>query len=406
MTSPQTNGSTDWEAELSQWLEPFLARFGHKAQRRWAPIYLQGLLGPSRRKNMERVATSVAPDDVQQLHHFISTSQWNPAPLQEELAQQADAIVGGDDAHLIIDDTSVVKKGKHSVGVAHQYCGELGKSANCQSLVSLTLAREEVPVPIGLQLYLTKSWADDRARCQKAGVPEEVVYKTKWQIALEEIDRVIAAGIRFGDVLADVGYGGGSEFRHGLTKRGLKWAVGITPNQGVYPADVVLKKDKTVRGRPRKHPVPSVESISAEDYIASLGKRAFRKISWRRGTKGVLKADFAISRVRVADGGRAAHRKRLPGEIAWLICERRTPEDLRYYLCNYPPSASKRQLVAAIKARWSCEQAHQQLKQELGLDHFEGRSWNGLHHHALLTMIAFAFLQKLRWKQKKLYAKT
>ena len=130
------------------------------------------------------------------------------------------------------------------------------------------------------------------------------MYKTKWQIALEEIDRVIAAGIRFGDVLADVGYGGGSEFRHGLTKRDLKWAVGITSNQGVYPADVELKKEKTVRGRPRKHPVPSVESVSAEDYVASLGKKAFRKISWRRGTKGVLKAEFAIARVRVVDGDR------------------------------------------------------------------------------------------------------
>jgi len=391
-----------WETELAEWLEPFLGRFRHKAQRQWAPVYLCGLLGPSRRKNMERVAASVAPEDVQQLHHFVSTSPWETAPLQDELAKQANEFVGGPDAHLIVDDTSIVKKGKHSVGVAHQYCGELGKSSNCQSLVSLTLAHEEVPVPIGLQLYLPKSWATDIERRQQAGVPEGIVYKSKWQIALDEIDRVTASGVKFGDVLADAGYGGGSEFRHGLTKRGLKWAVGIQSNQGVYPADVELETKKKSGGRPRTHPIPSAKSVFAEAYIASLGPEAFRKISWRRGTKGVLKAEFAITRVKVADGDRVSERKRLPGQTAWLICERRTPEDLRYYLCNYPENTSERQLVAAIKARWSCEQGHQQLKQELGLDHFEGRSWNGLHHHALLTMIAFAFLQKLRWKQKKL----
>jgi SRSO17 transposase len=355
---------------------------------------------------MERVATSVAPAEVQQLHNFVSTSPWKTAPLLEVLTQQVNSFAGGDRAHLIIDDTALVKKGKHSAGVAHQYCGELGKSANCQSLVSLTLACEEVPVPIGLQLYMPKSWTKDRARCRNAGVPEDITYKPKWRIALDEIDRVIASGAQFDDVLADAGYGSGSEFRHGLTKRGLKWAVGILSNQGVYPVDVELTKEMGSRGRPRKHPTPSVGSVSAQTYIESLGQDAFCSVSWRRGTKGVLKGEFAITLVKVADGDRVSKGKRLPGQTAWLICERRTPEDLRYYLCNFPENTSKRRLVAAIKARWSCEQAHQQLKQELGLDHFEGRSWNGLHHHALLIMIAFAFLQKLRWQQKKHQTRT
>ena len=149
------------------------------------------------------------------------------------------------------------------------------------------------------------------------------------------------------------------------------------------------------KGRPHKYPKPNKKPVSAETYIKQLGPRAFRVVTWRRATKGVLEAKFAITRGRVADALRTSQHKRLPGQTAWLICEQRSPGDRRYYLCNYPENASRRQLVTAIKARWSCEQAHQQLKQEFGLDHFEGRSWNGLHHHALLTMMAFAFTQTL-----------
>jgi SRSO17 transposase len=401
MAHTHTKQFDDWEDRLDQWLEPFLARFRHKSQKQWGPIYFRGLLGSSGRKTMEGVAKSIAPSEIQQLHHFVSTSSWKTGPLMEELVRQVNDFVGGEDAHLIIDDTALVKKGKHSVGVGRQYCGELGKTTNCQSLVSTTLSRLEVPVPIGLQVYLPKSWTDDRARCRTVGVPDEIVYKKKWEIALEEIDRVIAAGAEFCDVLADTGYGTCSEFRHGLTERGLKWAVGIVSFQGVYPVDVKVKTKKVSGGRPRKHAIPNKESVAAEKYIEALGKNAFRTISWRRGTKQVLKGRFAITRVKVADGKRVSKGKKLPGETAWLVCERRTPEDLRYYLCNYPENTSHRKIISAIKARWSCEQAHQQLKQELGLDHFEGRSWNGLHHHVLLSMIAFAFLQNQRCEEKK-----
>ena len=401
MSGTATTCLTDWEYRLDEWLAPFVEQFRHKAQRRWAPVYLRGLLGPGARKSMEPIALRVAPSDVQQIHNFVSTSRWDPEPLQDVLVQQANAIAGGDEAHLIIDDTALVKKGKHSVGVAQQYCGVLGKNANCQSLVSLTLARREVPVAIGLRLFLPNSWTNDRKRCQRAGVPETEGYREKWRIALDELDRVIAAGVQFGDVLSDCGYGKCSEFRSGLTDRGLRWAVGILSTQNVYPANVRLITPRTKRtGRPAKHPIPSKKSVSAEQVIESLGPRAFRRVTWRRGTKGKLGAEFAIVRVCVADGPRVSERKRLPGQLAWLVCERRDKER-KYYLCNFPENTSKRRVVAAIKARWSCEQAHQQLKQELGLDHFEGRSWNGLHHHALLTMMAFGFLQKLRCEEKK-----
>src|SRR3712207_4090806 len=183
------------------------------------------------------MAARVAPDDTQQLHHFVSTSPWATAPLEDELVKAADRLVGGPDAVLVVDDTALVKQGRHSVGVKRQYCGQLGKRANCQALVSLTLARAEVPVCVGLRLFLPQAWAEDAARRTRAGVPETILGRPKWQIALDELDRIRAAGARFGCVLTDAEYGKAAEFRHGLSDRGLTWAVGMLPNQKVYPAD-------------------------------------------------------------------------------------------------------------------------------------------------------------------------
>jgi len=254
------------------------------------------------------------------------------------------------------------------------------------------------PVPVALRLYLPEIWAKDRERCTRAGVPEEaIVYRPKWRIALEETDRVRASGGRFGYVLADAGYGMAAEFRSGLSERGLLWAVGLLPTQHVYAADVeLLPPPARARGRPPKHPVPTRQSVSAEAAIAALGEPAFRSIAWRKGTKGEIRADFAAVRVRVADGPKNSSGKPLPGEALWLICERRANGERKYYLSNLPPKTRLRTLARIIKARWVCEQAHEQMKNELGLDHFEGRNWRGLHHHALLCMLAYAFLQHLR----------
>ena len=391
---------TSWQAEFDAWLAPFLARLGRKEQRRWAPVYLQGLLGPGERKSVEPMAARVAPGEVQQLHHFVAASPWAVAPLEEELVRQAERLVGGPDAVLVIDDTALVKQGKHSVGVARQYCGELGKRANCQALVSLTLARREVPVGVGLRLFLPEAWAGDAARRAKAGVPAAVPGRPKWRIALDELDRVRAAGATFGGVLADAEYGKAAAFRRGLAERGLLWAVGILPTQKVYPADVTVAPPPVrATGRPAKHPVPSAKSDGAKELFAALPATAWRTIAWRRGTKGGLRAEFAALRVRVADGPVAARAQHLPGAAAWLVCERRSGGERKYYLTNHPDDTPLEALAALIKARWVCEQAHQQLKGELGLDHFEGRSWTGLHHHALLCLIAFAFLQHLRLRR-------
>src|ERR1700692_4568380 len=220
---------------LNAGLSRFLDRLGHKARRRMCPLYVSRLIGPGDRKSVQPMAARLAPGDYDQLHHFIADGVWDAAPLEAELLVQADRLVVGKDAVLVIDDTSMPKKGDRSVGVAPQYASTLGKTANCQTLVSLTLARGEVPVMVALRLFIPENWTSDPVRLKRAGVPiEHRKARSKPEIALAEIDRVIAAGVRFGCVLADAGYGLSAPFRQGLTTRGLAWAVCIRRHQRVY----------------------------------------------------------------------------------------------------------------------------------------------------------------------------
>jgi SRSO17 transposase len=377
--------------DLDRWLAPFLDALGHKKRRTWAPLYLRGLLGPGERKSLQPMAARLGLPGHDQLHHFVASPAWDDAPLWRVLAETADRLAGGPGAVLVIDDTALPKKGELSVGVARQYCGQLGKRANCQALVSLTLARDEVPVPVALRLFLPEEWTRDPARCARAGVPAaEVVARSKGEIALAELDRVLAAGARFGTVLADAGYGASAAFRHGLDERRLRWAVGIPRTQKVYGTGVRLVPPP---GRRARRPVPSEEPRTAEEVLKDL---PWERVTWRRGTKGALTARFASTRVRVGDGPVWGNNRHLPGAEVWLVGEWRGAGERKYYLSNLAPDTPLRALAAAIKARWVCEQAHQQLKQELGLGHFEGRSWTGLHRHGLMTCIAMAYLQHLR----------
>jgi SRSO17 transposase len=376
--------------DLDAWLAPFLDVLGRKTRRAWAPFYLRGLLGPGERKSLQPMAARLGLSGHDQLQHFIASPAWDDGPLWRVLAERADRLVGGPQAALVVDDTALPKKGALSVGVARQYCGQLGKKASCQALVSLTLAGQETPIPVALRLFLPEEWTREPARCMAAGVPEaEVVARSKGEIALAELDRLRAAGVRFGIVLADAGYGASAAFRHGLDERSLAWAVGIPRNQKVYGADVRLVPP----GGRKRRPVPDQEPREAEAVLAEL---PWRRVAWRRGTKGPLAARFAATRIRVGDGATWANNRHLPGAEVWLVGEWRTNGERKYHLSNLPPRTSLRALASAIKARWVCEQAHQQLKQELGLGHFEGRSWTGLHRHALMTCVAFAYLQDLR----------
>jgi SRSO17 transposase len=388
----------EWRADLDRWLVPFVAALRHKTRARMCPAYIAGLIGPGDRKSVQPMAARAAEISYDQLHHFVAAGVWDSTPLELALLKKADDLIGDKAGFLVVDDTALPKKGSHSVGVAPQYASALGKTANCQSLVSITLASREVPVMVGLRLFLPKSWTGDPERMARAQVPNNrQVSLTKLEIAIEEIDRVIASGTRFGCVLADAGYGSSGPFRQALSDRGLLWAVGLSRRQNVYPADVDLVFPVATVGKPRKYHVPDQAPMAAE---ALLAEQKWQRVSWRRGTKGRLTCLFAARRVRVADG----HKHRMldnrmqcmPGEEVWLVGERRSTGEQKYYLSNLPPNASLKMLAATIKARWICEQAHQQLKEELGLDHFEGRSWPGLHRHALMTMIAYAFLQSRR----------
>jgi SRSO17 transposase len=262
--------SVAWEHELQSWLEPFLNHLHHPARRRMCPLYVAGLIGPGARKSLQPIAARVAPADYDQLHHFVTVGPWDEAPLEAELLAQANRLVGGPDAILVIDDTALLKKGTHSVGVGPQYAGVVGKNANCQSLVSLTLAKDEVPIPLVLRLFLPETWIKDPERLQHAGVPEALwVERSKPEIALAELQRVMQAGVSFGAVLADAGYGVSGFFRQSLSALGLKWAAGTVRIQKVYPADVQMIASATTRGRPRKTLIPDQESV---DLLQETGE--------------------------------------------------------------------------------------------------------------------------------------
>lgn len=375
-----------------------MTALSHTARRAMCPLYVAGLIGLGERESVQPMAARAEGVSYDRLYHFIAAGIWDSAPLEQALVAEADRLLGGPDAILVVDDTALPKKGERSVGVAPQYATTLGKNANCQTLVSLTLARGEVPVAVGLRLFLPDVWTGDPDRMEQAGVPEDLRRpRTKAEIALCEIDRVRAERARFGCVLADAGYGSSAPFRQALSERGLTWAVGISRRNKVYPLDVAMVFPVAGRGRSRQRHVPDQPSMAAETVLSDL---AGRVVTWRRGTKGRLSARFCAVRVRVADGPTqrigAMGNQHLPGEEVWLVREERTSGERKYYLSNLPAEATLRQLAGLIKARWICEQAHQQMKEELGLDHFEGRSWTGLHRHALMTMMAYAFLQSRR----------
>ncbi|GEP12795.1 hypothetical protein MMMDOFMJ_2547 [Methylobacterium gnaphalii] len=389
-----------WRDDLERWLEPFLAGLSHPARRRMCPLYVAGLIGPGDRKGVQPMAARSGEAGYDQLHHFVAAGVWVSAPLEAALLRETDRLVGDERGFLVIDDTALPKKGQHSVGVAAQYASALGKTSNCQSLVSVTLACREVPIMVGLRLFLPETWTSDPERMTRAGVPtNRQGASTKPEIAIQEIDRVLASGTRFGCVLADAGYGSSGVFRQALSERGLLWAVGLSRRQNVYPADVGLIIPVAKTGKWRQYHIADQLPVAAETMLA--GER-WQTISWRRGTRGRLTCLFAARRIRVADG----HKYRMsdnrmqcmPGDEVWLVGERRPSGEQKYYVSNLPAETPLRRLAAAIKARWVCEQAHQRLKEELGLDHFEGRSWTGLHRNTLMTMIAFAFLQDRRLK--------
>lgn len=384
---------------LEQFLVDLLEPVGRSERRRWGSVYVRGLLLDGERKSIEPIAQRLPEGNVQAIQQFIGQSPWDWNPVWEKLGQRMLAELEADPA-WVVDDTGFPKQGTHSVGVARQYSGTLGKTGNCQVAVSVHHVGEQGNVPLGWRLYLPESWAQDAERRKGAGVPEDVVFRKKWELALEIIDQVRGWGVPDQVVLADAGYGDATELREGLEQRGLSYAVGITPQVGVWlqPPELIVPEAKPTGRRPSAVRYGTQRPVMAQE--AALKAKGWKKVRWREGTKGWLESRFWAMRVqtshRYQDG-------RPPGKPVWLLVEWPESEDAptKYSLCDLPANYTLRRLVRLVKCRWKIEQDYHQLKEELGLDHYEGRNWQGWHHHVTMVMLAHAFLTLETLRAKK-----
>ena len=361
--------------------------------------YCAGLLMPLKRKSVEPIAAMTAPAQCsakhQSLLHFVGNSPWSDeAVLAKVRAQVLPAIERhGPIRAWIIDDTGLPKKGDHSVGVKRQYCGQLGKTANCQVAVSLSVASDTASLPVAYRLFLPKDWAEDDERRAKAGVPDDITFKTKGEIALDQIKAAQAAGIAPGVVLADAGYGPSTPFRTGLTDLGLTYIVGVLCNISVWPPGTapLPPTGKGRRANIRLRRDENHQPISANELALSLDDAHWHDITWREGSNAPLASRFAAVRVRPANGD---HKRSVAREVEWLLIE--WPEDeaepTKYWLSTLPDDIELQELVDLAKLRWRIERDYQDLKQEIGLGHYEGRRWRGFHHHATLAIAAYGFL--------------
>jgi len=373
--------------------------------------YCAGLMLPGKRKSVEPMAARVAPTEVrsahQRLHHFVADAPWSDmavlGAVRDHVLEAAAKRAGAPEV-LIVDDTGFPKQGKHSVGVARQYCGQLGKQDNCQVAVSLSLANEQFSVPIGYRLYLPKDWSVDLRRREKAKVPQDIEFATKPEIAMALIDEAMAAGVAPKIAVADAGYGVDTAFRHHLTDRGLQYVVGVTSVVSVWPEGTAPLPPAPWSGQGRKPKLLRRDAqhkpVSVKALAMALKPRQWKNITWREGTNLALTSRFAAVRVRCAhqDYWRSEAR---PQE--WLLIEwpKGDAEPLKYFLSTLPAHTSIHELVRVAKLRWRIERDYQELKQEFGLDHFEGRSWRGFHHHATLSIAAYGFLLVERFAYPK-----
>jgi len=384
------------EKRFDAYLDALCDVLGHADRGAGLRGYCSGLMMPLDRKSIEPLAAHLDPRHVrarhQSLHHFVAKSEWSDSAV---LARARDWVVAQMDmregTYWIVDDTAFRKKGRHSVGVARQYCGEIGKQDNCQAAVSVTLATAAGSIPIAWQLYLPQEWADDPARRQAAGVPPEVAFSTKPQISLAQLQQAVADGVVPGVVLADAAYGTNSEWRAGVAALGLRYSAGVVSSVIVWPPGVEPQPPAPWhgQGRPpvRHRRTADCQPMSVEALARSLPAQDWRTVQWREGSNTPLSSRFAALRVRPAQGDRLR-------DIEWLLIEwpQGDAGPLRYFLSNLPADTPIQSLVHTTKARWRIERDYLELKQEFGLDHYEGRGWRGFHHHASLCIATYGFL--------------
>jgi len=364
--------------------------------------YCTGLLLPGERKSVEPMAAILAPQDLrrmhQSLHHFVAEAPWDDEAMLEQIRGEVLPAMqkSGPLVAWIVDDTGLPKQGKHSVGVARQYCGQVGKQANCQVAVSLSVSTWDTSLPIAWRLYLPDVWCQDSERCKLAGVPEEIEFQTKPEIALGQIRQAVEEEIAVGTVLADAAYGNGMEFRTGITELGLQYAVGIESSTTVWAPGqqpLPVPPRKPGRGAPPKRLQRDADHqpISVKELALGLPAADWKAIGWRQGIQGMLRSRFAAVRVRPAHRD---YQRTEPHPEEWLLIEwpKKESEPTKYWLSTLPAKTSIKSLVKIAKHRWIIERDYEELKQELGLGHYEGRGWRGFHHHATLCIAAYGFL--------------
>ena len=381
---------------LTRWLDQFKDCFGHRAQHASLRQYVDGLLGDSERKSMSAMLARVSePTSYQAFQHFITHAPWDSEVVWRRLR----AVVPERTGILILDETSFAKSGRHSVGVARQYCGALGKVANCQVAVTAALWTGRRAWPLGALLYLPETWTSDLARRAAARIPTAIGFQEKWRLALTLVRRSRAAGLTVTAVVADAEYGDNSTVRQTLHRLRLPYALGISPTLTVFCGTPTLRIDRQQPApRNRQQGWPDQEAIDVRLLSDALPARAWRRVAWRNGINPPWAADFAAQRVTPATDWR--HRRLAP-EI-WLLCERGlgTTGRRKHYFVSLPATASLHQLVRLAHQRWAIEQHYQDLKTELGLDHFEGRTYPGWQHHQVISAVAYAFLQAERMRPR------
>ena len=389
------------EKRFAAYIEGLAIAAGHEDRHTPLKDYCKGLLLPGERKSIEPMAAQLNPRNVQatrqSLHHLVAKAPWSDQSLLDHVREKVLPTMQkhGEVVAWIVDDTGFPKKGKHSVGVTRQYCGQVGKQENCRVAVSLSVATWSSSLPIAYQLYLPKEWAEDAERREKAEVSEEIEFQTKPEIALDQIRAAVEANVSRGVVLADAAYGINTEFRDALTQLQLQYIVGVQSSLTVWePGKQPLSaKPRGKMGRPPRLLQRSAEHqpIAVKKLATSLPSSAFKQIIWREGTDRKLRSRFTAVRVR------PAHRDYWlaePHAEQWLLIEwpRNESEPTKYWISTLPPNTPLKALVKIAKQRWIIERDYQELKQELGLGHFEGRNWRGFHHHATLCIAAYGFL--------------
>jgi SRSO17 transposase len=390
------------DRELTAYTDSLIEGMGRPERRQAMADYVTGLLLDGDRKSIEPMAGRLV-DDVaeiqamrQRLQQCVTVSPWSDEEMWRRLAIKMDAELPDLEA-WVADDTGFPKKGTHSVGVQRQYSGTLGRKDNCQVAVSLHVAGERGSSCIGMQLYLPESWTSDRARCQAVGVPDDVLFRKKWEISLGQMDAAMTWGLPRRVVLADAGYGDVTEYRDGLAARKLDYVVGINGVQVLWPPGAAPIPPPPVRpvgqrgNTPCRWKTGEQKPKTALTLALSRGRKACRTVSWREGSRGRQKSFFGSVRVRCAHHhlqGKA------PGDEQWLLYEwpLDEKEPTKFWLATLPASTPVKDLIRLAKLRWRVERDYQEMKQEIGLDHFEGRGWRGFHHHATLCAVAHGFL--------------